>query len=264
MMEVLVAAMFGLLLGSFLNVCIFRLHYDISLVKPSRSFCPQCEATIAWYDNIPLLSYVLLRGKCRACQARISWRYPVVELLTAVCFGLAVYQDGVSWISLKKCLFSFICIDLIFTDFEERILPDEFTLGGTAVGIMIASMVPQMAVFSYLLFPVLIPEWSRWMLESAVSAVLCSGSLYGISLLYRKIRNREGMGLGDIKMIAMMGAFLGLMPTLFSLMVGSLMGSISGLGFIYLAKKDAATYELPFGSFLGIAALGIAFFGPKY
>ena len=102
------------------------------------------------------------------------------------------------------------------------------------------------------------------MLESTVSALLCSGSLYGISIVYKKIRHREGMGLGDIKMIAMMGAFLGLMPTLFSLMAGSLLGSLSGIAFIHIAKKDADSYELPFGSFLGLASLGIVFFGPRY
>ena len=264
MIEILIAALAGLLLGSFLNVCIFRLPYDISVINPARSFCPKCEETIAWYDNVPLLSYIVLRGKCRHCRAVISWRYPLVELLTAIFFGLAVWQSGVSWVALKKCLFAFICIDLIFTDFEERILPDEFTKGGTILGILIAAMVPQTAVISYLLFPVMLPEWGRSMLESTVSALLCSGSLYGISVVYKKIRNREGMGLGDIKMIAMMGAFLGLMPTLFSLMVGSFMGSLSGVAFIYIAKKDSASYELPFGSFLGIAALGIAFFGPQY
>src|SRR5437868_3257010 len=131
------AGLFGLLLGSFLNVCIYRFPRDLSVVMP-RSFCPECEKPIAAYDNIPLLSYLLLGRKCRNCAAAIPWRYPTVELLTGAAFFFAVYKYGVTPIALKLAIFAAMQIALIFTDLEARILPDEFTLGGTLVGILLA------------------------------------------------------------------------------------------------------------------------------
>ena len=141
MLEIVLAVLAGLLIGSFLNVCIFRLPRDVSVVSP-RSFCTGCEKTIAWYDNIPLLSFVLLRGRCRHCAERIPVRYPIVELATAVAFGLCVAKFGVSVHALKYALFSAIMIALIATDIETQILPDEFTLGGTVLGLVIAAFVP--------------------------------------------------------------------------------------------------------------------------
>src|SRR5579884_3049817 len=125
----LLAALAGLLIGSFLNVCIYRLPRDLSVVAP-RSFCPECDRPIAWYDNVPLLSYALLAGRCRRCGASIPWRYPVVELLTAVLFFIAVWILGVNAAAIKYCVFAAILVTLIFSDLEEKILPDEFTLGG--------------------------------------------------------------------------------------------------------------------------------------
>ncbi len=261
--EAALAALFGLLIGSFLNVCIFRLPYDLTPANPPRSFCPKCETTIAWYDNIPLVSFVLLRGKCRNCKELISYRYPLVELLTAFFFFLAVYKQGVSWPALKLCVFAAIAIDLIFTDFEERILPDEFTYGGALAGLLFAFKVPLPLMFGYFLLAGERRQWILYPVEALLSGLFCSGILWSAGALYKKFRKQEGMGLGDVKMVGMLGSFFGLMPALLILLIGNVLGSVMGLLFIFFAKKDAATFEIPLGSFLGIAGLWVAFFGSR-
>ena len=261
MMEAMLAGLFGLLIGSFLNVCIFRLPLDLSVVSPARSYCPQCEGTISWYDNIPVISFLLLRGRCRKCRARISLRYPLVEALTGAAFALAILRLGATLEAAKLCVFAAICITLIFTDIEERILPDEFTKGGTVVGLLLAFLVMLPGGFTSLLVPW---AWGPRLLsvaEAAFGAAFTSGALWFVGFAYSKVRNREGLGLGDVKMVAMLGSFMGLMPTLFSLMVGSVMGAVGGLIYIWVSGKDVATYKLPFGSFLGAAALLVAYFG---
>src|SRR5947209_7084058 len=154
MIEILLAILAGLLIGSFLNVCIFRLPRDLSVVRP-RSFCPACEHPIAWFDNIPLVSFILVRGRCRYCQNRISIRYPGVELLTGILFFLAVFTLGPTATAAKLCAFCAIMIELIFSDFEERILPDEFTLGGTALGLIFAGLIPSGGGIWRFIFPML-------------------------------------------------------------------------------------------------------------
>lgn len=263
MMEALLAGLFGLLIGSFLNVCIYRLPRDISVVDPPRSFCPSCEKQIAWYDNIPLLSYIVLGGRCRYCRNPIGWRYPVVELLTGVFFFLSTLFFGPTVVALKLCLFSALLIGLIFADLEERILPDEFTLGGVVAGLALAYAVPLGDGIAYALLPY---TWgTRWLsvAESAMGALGNSLTIWAVGALYEKIRHREGLGFGDVKMIAMIGAFLGLHMALMTMIVGSLLGSLVGLAFIVISRKDASTYELPFGSFLGAAALLVAVFGQQ-
>lgn len=262
MIEAILAGLAGLLIGSFLNVCIYRLPRDLSVVAP-RSHCPHCEKMIAWYDNVPLLSWLLLRGHCRHCGAVIPLRYPAVELITGALFFAGVWNFGPTLTALKFCVFAAIMVDLIFTDFEERILPDEFTLGGTAVGVVLAAWVPTRAPLLPLLFPqTAVPSWAVSMLEAGATAALLSGVLWGIGALYAKVRKRDGLGFGDVKMVACIGAFLGLMQGLLGLMFGSLLGSIAGIAYIMLAKKDASSYELPFGSFLGIAAVLVALIQP--
>jgi leader peptidase (prepilin peptidase) / N-methyltransferase len=259
--EALLAGLLGALIGSFLNVCIYRLPRDLSVVQP-RSFCPNCESTIAWYDNIPIGSYLALSGRCRECRASIPFRYPLVEFLTAAAFFLGVYTLDLTAAALKFCVFAAMQIALLFTDLEERILPDEFTLGGAVLGIAFAAFVPPPGGFFQLLLP---QEWDRrivWVIEAAVGALFLSGVLWGIGELYQRVRHREGLGLGDVKMVAMIAAFLGISGALFTVVVGSVLGSVlgslCGLGYIWLTGKDAATYELPFGSFLAVAALLVA------
>jgi leader peptidase (prepilin peptidase)/N-methyltransferase len=245
----------GLLTGSFLNACIYRLPRDLSVVRPARSFCPSCEATIAWYDNIPLLSFLFLRGRCRACRASISWRYPLVEALTAAAFLASLWQFGPGLEAARLAVYSALLIGLIFTDFEERILPDEFTLGGAFLGIAFAWFVLLEPGFTLLLLPEgTAPRWQSAG-ESLLGALGPSFSLWAVGELYFRIRGREGLGFGDVKMTAMMGAFLGLAGVLPALILGSVLGSVAGVLFILARRKDAATYELPFGSFLGLASL---------
>lgn len=261
MMEAILALLFGLLIGSFLNVCIYRWPRDLSVVKP-RSHCIACEKTIAWYDNIPVVSFVVLRGRCRYCRARISYRYPVVELATGLLFFYWVYAHGPSALALKMCVFSALLVGLIFSDLEERILPDEMTLGGVLAGLAFAWFVRvddssgQAILWLVGLQP---PDKYRSLAEAAMGAALPAFFLWGGGWLYQKIRHREGLGLGDVKLIAMVGAFLGLHSALLTLILGSIAGSIVGYAYIKFTHQDASTYELPFGTFLSLAALVAAF-----
>ena len=258
MIEALLAALAGLLIGSFLNVCIYRLPRDLSVVTP-RSFCPECDHGIAWYDNVPILSYFLLRGRCRHCHARIPLRYLLVELLTAFCFFGSVRILGLNGMAIKYCVFFALIIALIFSDLEERILPDELTIGGTIAGLIMAFAIPSDAgLWRYLLTSVHNPRVLS-LIDAAFAALFMSLALWMVGFLYQKVRHREGLGLGDVKMVAMIGAFLGLHGVLLTLVVGSVLGAVIGLCFIFLAGKDAATYELPFGTFLGAASLAVAF-----
>jgi leader peptidase (prepilin peptidase)/N-methyltransferase len=260
LIEALLAGLAGLLIGSFLNVCIYRMPRDLSVVKP-RSFCPECDRGIAWYDNVPVLSYALLRGRCRQCHARIPFRYPLVEILTAVSFFVSVRLLGMNGVAIKYCMFSAITIALIFSDIEERILPDEFTIGGTLAGLVIAFAMPsESGIWRYLLSSV---HNARVLstIEAGFAALFSSGALWLVGFTYQKMRHREGLGLGDVKMVAMIGAFLGLRGVLLTLIIGSLLGAVVGLCYIFFTGKDASTYELPFGAFLGVAALAVAFWG---
>src|SRR5579862_3767281 len=202
MIEIAIAALAGLLIGSFLNVCIFRLPRDLSVVRP-RSFCPGCEKMIVWYDNIPILSYILLGGRCRHCKQRIPLRYPIVEIATAAAFGVCVAALGPTLAAVKYCAFSAILITLIASDLEDRILPDEFTLGGTAVGLAISLAVPMEAGFVRLFLPATL-GW-RWqsLAESALGAGFSCLMIWFVGWAYEKLRHREGLGFGDVKMIAM-------------------------------------------------------------
>jgi len=239
-------------------VCIYRLPRDLSVARPSRSFCPACEKTIAWYDNIPVLSYLLLGARCRHCHERISVRYPLVELATALWFGAAVFTMGLAPAAFRLCAFGAILITLVVTDFEEQILPDEFTLGGTVLGIVLSLVVPlRGGIMQILLYEK--GERISSLGEAGLGAAVSAAMLWLLRWAYEKVRHREGLGLGDVKMVAMIGAFLGLQGAILTIMVGSILGSVVGVGFILIARKSASTYELPYGSFLGIAGLVVAF-----
>ncbi len=236
----------------------------VHLSPAARSFCcaatvatgPGCEKTaIDWYDNIPVLSYLTLGGRCRHCRERIPLRYPMVELATAAAFALCVAKLGLTWPAAKFSILSAILITLIATDLEERILPDEFTLGGTVLGIALSGVVRlDPGITSFLLFGTVGDRWLS-VSESLTGALVSSGLIWGFAALYGKLRKREVLGLGDVKMIAMLGAFLGLEEALLILCVAGFAGSVVGVIYIVAAKKDWSTYELPYGSFIGAAGL---------
>ena len=256
------ALIFGLLIGSFLNVCIHRWPRNRSVVKP-RSHCVRCRKPIAWYDNIPLVSYLVLRGHCRHCDARISLRYPVVELLTAMLFFYQVNTLGPTLPALKMCVLCAIAVALIFCDLEKRLLPDELTIGGIVLGLCFAPFVPVPDYTAQMILSLAGAQWPAWansVAESAVGAALPALLLWFGGWVYFKVRHREGLGFGDVKLIAMVGAFLGLRGSLVTLILGSFAGSVIGYSYIKLAGKDPDTFELPFGSFLGAAALVAAVF----
>ena len=255
--------LFGLIIGSFLNVCILRIPGGKSIVMPA-SACPQCGAAIRPYDNIPVISYLLLAGKCRKCKAKISPIYPAVELLTGLLF-LACYEAfGLTSEALKWSLFSAIMIVLVFTDLRERILPDVVNYTGLGMGLVLSPFTkPSDGTALWLAnhafdFPPPAPIVS--LADALLGAALGSGLLWLVSEAYFRLRGREGMGLGDVKMMLMAGAFLGAKRTLLTIFLGSILGSVLGLIFILARRKDSE-YELPFGTFLGMAAVLVVFFG---
>jgi leader peptidase (prepilin peptidase)/N-methyltransferase len=273
-------------------VCIYRLPRDLSVASPSRSFCPAClekrltelnitedhfddpkfkipheafqGSMIAWYDNIPLLSFMMLGGRCRNCGEPISWRYPVVELATAAVFGVCVFKLSLTLAAAKYAILSAILITLIASDLEDRILPDEFTLGGALLGLLFAPFVPLERYLISMLLPYRWGPGIHSVAESLFGALVGSGSIWLIAYLYEKFRHREGLGLGDVKMIAMIGAFMGLRYALETLMLASVLGAVIGLIFIFATKKDSKTYELPFGTFLGATALLLVMLGEVF
>jgi leader peptidase (prepilin peptidase)/N-methyltransferase len=263
LIEAILALLFGLLIGSFLNVCIHRWPRGRSVVRP-RSHCVRCRKIIAWHDNIPVISYLILGGRCRHCGKQISIRYPLVELLTGLIWFYFVWKLGFGVAAAKLCVFSAIVVALVFTDLEKRLLPDELTLGGTLVGLAFAPFAPITDESSQGLLWLAGLEpggWSLSLLQAAIGAAVPAFFLWGGGWVYLKLRHREGLGFGDVKLMVMVGAFLGLQWTLATLLLGSILGSVISLLYIWLAKKDASTYQLPFGTFLGAAALIVAMAG---
>lgn len=262
----LVAALvfvFGMAIGSFLNVCILRIPEGKSIVLPA-SACPKCGAGIKPYDNVPVVSWLLLRGKCRACGEPISPMYPLVELLTGLLFLGAFLAFGVSLEAAKWAAFSALIMVLFFSDLRERILPDVVNFTGFGLAVLLSFFVPirdgtALWISNRLFdFPPPVPILS--FADALLGAGIGSGFLWIVSEGYFRVRGREGMGLGDVKMMLMAGSFLGLKRTVLTILVASLLGSVIGLVFI-LAKRKGRDYELPFGCFLGAGAMLVVFFG---
>ena len=268
MLEALLACVFGLLIGSFLNVCIYRLPRDLSVVRP-RSYCTACEHPIAWYDNVPVLSFALLGGKCRHCQSRIGLRYPLVEVMTGGLFFIYFLRLGPTLAAVKYCVLGALLVGLLFSDLEERILPDEFTLGGAVVGLILSFFVRVQDFAAHVLLWVLrisIDERSPLLsfAESAMGAFLPAVVLWLGGYLYEKVRKREGMGFGDVKMLLMIGAFLGTRDTILTMVIASVMGSVVGFLYIRVTRKEVSTYELPFGTFLALGAIVVTLIEPTF
>jgi leader peptidase (prepilin peptidase) / N-methyltransferase len=224
---------FGLAFGSFLNVCIYRLPRGKSVVSPG-SACPACKHPIRFYDNIPVLSWLVLGGRCRHCHARISPRYLVIELLTAAMFVLCYVQFGWSLSALKYCVFGFLLLGLIFTDAETQLLPDKLTLAGLFLGLAFSLLVPVNDIISQFLPGLLAPASSEsWrvfsLLDALAGAAVGASFIYGAGAIYLRARGVEGMGFGDVKLMGMIGAFIGVRLTIFTIFAASIAGSLFGL-----------------------------------
>ena len=296
---VLASAIFvlGLAFGSFLNVCIYRLPLGLSVVSP-RSSCPGCQQPIRNYDNIPVLSWLILGGRCRKCKIKISPRYLVVELLTGAIFLACYAHFGETLATLKYCALGFLLLGLIFTDAETQLLPDKMTLPGLALGLIFSLVVPVNDLASQLL-PGLVSlpvssdvSWHFLSLADAVlGAVVGASFIYGAGAIYLRARGVEGMGFGDVKLMALIGAFLGVKLTIFTLFTASIAGSLFGLSTVLAvwikrtrrrivrnhepakqarrrAWESAAIalrrHQMPFGVFLGAMAMLAFFYGNSF
>lgn len=280
--------LFGLAFGSFLNVCIYRLPRGMSVVHP-RSACPKCKSPVRAYDNIPVLSWLILGGRCRDCKNPISVRYPTVELMTGLLFLACFLVFGPTLATLKYCIFSFLILGLIFTDADLKLLPDAMTLPGLAIGLVFSFFVPVDGYAESLFqrMPTLPLPDLTWRLVSFANSLIGTAIgaffIWSVGFAYEKLRGVEGMGFGDVKLMAMVGAFLGVKLTILTILLGSLTGSFGGVFAmiaVYFKRKarwarrtDAATraknsaqliyrhYQMPFGIFLGAMALFCVFFG---
>jgi leader peptidase (prepilin peptidase)/N-methyltransferase len=234
--ETVLAFVYGMLCGSFGNVVILRLPQKLSVVRP-RSRCPKCEKQIAWYDNIPVFSWLILRGKCRHCKQPISARYPFVEFLTGCLFAAVVARYGYSWLTLEYLLFVWSLVVVSFIDIDHMILPDVFTLSGIVIGLIGAALNPERSFF-----------------EAGFGVVIGGGLLWAVAYLYYIWRKAEGMGGGDIKLLAWMGALLGWRSIPFVVLTSSILGTVFGLISI-LRSKSGLKSEIPFGPYLALAAI---------
>lgn len=234
----------GALLGSFANVIIYRMPAGESIVSP-RSHCRGCKRVVAWYDNIPIFSFLILRGKCRHCKVSFSWRYPLVELLMASVFaGLFLYL-GWSFFLIEALVFAFGLVTASFIDFDHMILPDVFTLSGIVIGLLGAAVNPE-----------------RSLVDAILGVVVGGGFLWAISAIYFLLRKQEGMGGGDIKLLAWIGAVLGWQSIPFVILTSSLIGTI--VGFIVMSRtKGGMQTAIPFGPYLALGALFFIFGGSE-
>ena len=263
-----VAAVFGAIIGSFLNVVIHRVPLEESIVFPN-SRCPSCGAAISFYDNIPVISYAVLRAKCRHCKERISFRYPAVELLTAALFITVAWHDGLSAALPFDLVFSSALLALVFIDAEHMILPNVITYPGIVFALVARIAIPFLTGTPHfddvpsLTHGALagMPLWVVSLAGALIGALIGGGSLWLMGWTWEKLRGIEAMGLGDVKMMFMVGAYLGWRLTILTIFVGVLGGSV--IGILLMAKQGQRNMQmlLPFGVFLGIGAVAALLFG---
>jgi leader peptidase (prepilin peptidase)/N-methyltransferase len=244
---------FGALIGSFLNVCIYRMPRGQSIIWPS-SRCPSCKNPINYYDNIPIFSYyLLLRGRCRSCKEKISGIYPLVEALNAIFYLLVFWRFGPGWSSAVYCFLCSALIVITFIDLDFQIIPDRITLPGIPLGLIAGSL---------LLPDPFLRAMALGYRASLIGAVSGFSLFYLVAFLSIKILKKEGMGGGDIKLMAMLGAFLGWKAVLLTTFLGSLSGSIIGIGLMAFRGREKGSL-IPFGPFLALGALLSLFFGQE-
>ena len=234
-------ALLGLCVGSFLNVCIHRLPLKQSVVHP-RSRCPKCGYMLRWYDNMPVLSYAMLRARCRSCGTPISLQYPLIEVITAIVFVAHWYVFGATVMLPVRLLFGSALIVLFMIDLEHQILPDVITLPGIVIGVALSLFLPPGPV------------------ESLLGVLVGGGLLWGIAELWYRLRKVEAMGFGDVKMLAMVGAWLGIKMVALTFVLSSMMGGLVGVVLIASRRADMAT-KVPFGTMLAVAALIASLYG---
>ena len=263
-----IAGIFGAIIGSFLNVVIHRVPNEESIVFPN-SRCPSCGAAIAFYDNIPILSYVMLGGKCRGCKKHISARYPLVELLTALLFVAVAWHDGLSVALPFDLVFCAALLALVFIDAEHMILPNVITYPGMIFAVVARLAIPYLTGTPHFDdLPSLAhgtlaasPVWVVSVVGAFLGALIGGGSLWLMGWIWEKLRGVEAMGLGDVKMMFMVGAYLGWRLTILTIFVGVLSGSIIGVGLMARQGKKDMQMLLPFGVFLGIGSIAALLFG---
>jgi len=256
-MNYLLIIIFGLVIGSFLNVCIYRIPRDGSIVTPSRSYCPHCEHQLSALDNIPVFSYIFLGGKCRYCKGRISPRYVIVEILTAGMFALILYrsmdlyknQFDIAMYVIRACIFAALLIVISFIDFEFTIIPNKVVYPGLIVGLLLAIFTVVMKRDIHLIIPNLLG-----MVAGVVGILL-------IAVLGTIIFRKEAMGMGDVRLMGMIGMFIGLWPQMpLTLILGAFSGSIVGIALIIFRGKQPDSH-IPFGPFLSLGALITMLYG---
>ncbi len=242
-LEMTLVTLLGLMIGSFMNVCIYRLPRKLSPVRP-RSSCTACGHLITWYENVPIVSYIVLRGRCRGCRAPISPMYPIIEGVTGLMFlgGYVLY--GPNLLLMARLLFGCAMIVLFVIDLQHRILPNVITLPGIAAGVLLSEIAG--------------PGWR----DSLIGVAAGGGVLWLVAEVYYRVRRQEGLGMGDVKMLAMIGAFLGWKLMLLTLILASFSGSIIGVA-VLVTKKESLKYALPFGTFLAVGAIVAAAAGDR-
>lgn len=233
----------GAVIGSFLNVCIYRIPAGLSIVSPA-SRCPQCETAIRWYQNIPIISWLVLRGRCAQCSAKIPIRYPLVEALTGTLFLGVFWTFGLHVVTLVYWLLAAALIVITFIDLDHQIIPDVISLPGVVIGFLCSFAIP----------------WVTWV-DSLLGILVGGGSLLLVAIAYEFLTKKEGMGGGDIKLLAMIGAFLGWQAVFPVIFISSLIGTAVGIPVMIRQKADAKL-ALPFGPFLAFGALFYLFWGP--
>ena len=238
---VTVLAVLGACVGSFLNVCIYRLPRRESLAWPG-SHCTSCTRSLAWYENIPIVSWVVLRGRCRTCRAPISWMYPIVEVTTALVFVIGYLLYGLTPLAAVRVFFACALIVLFVTDLQHKVLPNVITVPGIVIGFACSLFVP--------------PGWR----DSLIGIVAGGGVLFALAEAYYRVRGQEGLGMGDVKLLGMIGAFLGWKLVLLTLVLASFAGSLAG-GVMIASGRGGMKYALPFGTFLAVGALVAAIWG---
>ena len=255
-LALVLVTVFGALIGSFLNVVIHRVPREESIVFP-HSRCPSCGAAIRPYDNVPVLSWVVLRGRCRSCRAPIAARYPAVEALTAALFALVLLRGGVSAQLLPDLVFVAALVSLVFIDAEHMILPDVITLPGFALALVARALIPNLDGLWFLAGGAMAgwPDWAVSVVGALVGALAGGGSLWLMGWLWERLRGVEAMGLGDVKMMFMVGAYLGWPLTVLTLFLAVLAGSVTGIAIMVWRRDRDMQMLLPFGIFLGAGAI---------